>query len=112
MTTILKNVVLVFFKKIERSLIHSFWPGVGQDGEDEDDISDAEDEVQEDEDLIETQHLNGNNEVIKIFIQKCVVCLERDSVYAFRQCGHQCICKQCYRNRGDIDILKCVVCRT
>ena len=27
-------------------------------------------------------------------------------VYAFRQCGHQCICEQFYRNKGDTDKLK------
>ena len=62
--------------------------------------------------MIETQYLNWNNEVVKIFIQKCVICYERDSVYAFRQGGHQCIWEQCYQNKGDIDILKCVLCRT
>ena len=49
---------------------------------------------------------------LKIFSQKFVICLERNSIYAFRQCGHQCICEQCYQNKGDVDILKCVVCRT
>ena len=87
------------FKKLERILIHTFWPGVGEDIENEDDISDEEDEVEEDDDLIETQSLNGNNEVVKIFNQKCVICLERDSIYAFRQCGHQCICEQCYQKK-------------
>ena len=94
------------FKKLEHSPIHTFWPGHGEDDENEDDISDVEDEVQEVGDLIETQYLNGNNEVIEIFNQKCVICLERDSDYAFRQCGHQCICEQCYQNKYDIDILK------
>ena len=50
--------------------------------------------------------------MVKIFNQKCVICYERDSVYAFRLCGHQCLCEQCYENKGDIDILKCVLCRT
>ena len=50
--------------------------------------------------------------MFKIFNQKCVLYYERDSVYAFRQCGHQCICEQCYQKKGDIDILKCVVCKT
>ena len=100
------------FKKLEHSLIHTFWPGVGEDIENEDDISDIEDEVEEDGYLIETSYTNGNNEMVKIFNQKCVICLERDSDYAFRQCGHQCICEQCYQNKGGIDILKCVVCRT
>ena len=95
-------------KKSENSLIHSFWPG---HGDDDDDLVEK-DVVEGNEDLIETQYFNGNNEVVKIFNQKCVICYERDSVYAFRQCGHQCICEQCYQNKGDIDILKCVVCRT
>ena len=41
-----------------------------------------------------------------------VICFEKDSVYAFRQYGHQCISEDCYQNKGDNDILKCVVCRT
>ena len=50
--------------------------------------------------------------MVKLFNQRCVICLERDSAYAFRQCGHQCIYDQCYQNIGDNDMLKCVVCRT
>ena len=97
------------FEKLERSLIHTFLPGVG-----ENDIEDEEDEieVEEDDDLIEKQYLNGNYEVVKFLNQKCVICLKTDSDFAFRQCGHQCICEQCYQNKGDIDMLKCVVCRT
>ena len=90
------------FKKLDHSLIHTFWPCHGEDQNDN-----VEDEV-----LIEPNYFIGNNEVVKIFNQKCVICFERNSVYAFRQCGHQCICEQCYENKGDIDILKCVVCRT
>ena len=102
------------FKILESNLIHSFWPGHGEDLENEDDDDDLveEDVVEENDDLIETQYLNGNNEVVKIFNQKCVICYERDSVYAFRQCGHQCVCENCYQNKGDINVLKCVVCRT
>ena len=73
-----------YFRKLEHSLIHAFWPGHGEDqdqdqNEDEDDISDVEDEVEQDGDLIETQYLNGNDEVVKTFNQKCVICLERES---------------------------------
>ena len=101
------------FKKLERSLIHSFNEARSEDIEDESkEDEDEEDDIEEDDNLIERQNLNGNNEVVKIFNQKCVICYERDSVYAFRQCGYQCIREQCYQNRGDIDILKCVVCRT
>ena len=86
------------FKKLKRSLIHTCWLGVGEDMENEDDNSDIEDD-EEGGDLIETQYFNGNNEMVKIFNQKCVICYERDSVYAFRQCGHQCFCEHCYQNR-------------
>ena len=71
-----------------------------------------EDEVEEDGNLLETSYTNENNEVVKNFFQKCVTCLERDSEFAFRQCGHQCIHEQFYQNKGDLDLLKCVVCRT
>ena len=67
---------------------------------------------EENEDLIETNYCNGTNEVVKIFNQKCVICYDKDSVYAFGQCGHLCICEQCYQSKGNIDILKRVICRT
>ena len=35
----------------------------------------------------------GSNEVVKILNQKSVICVENLSVYATRQCGHQCILK-------------------
>ena len=60
------------FKNIDCSLIHTFWPGVGEDIENEDDISDEEDEVEEDDDLIETQYPNGNNEVVKCSIKSAL----------------------------------------
>ena len=40
------------------------------------------------------------------FLIKSVLCFEKDNVYAFRQRGHQCVCEECYQNKGDIDILK------
>ena len=61
--------------------------------------------------MVETTYCKGNNEVVKIFKQKCVIYLERESDYSFKRCGHQCIREQCYQNRGCIDILKCVICR-
>ena len=98
------------FKTLEKSQIHTFYTHNEEGEENEDD--DLVEEDEENEDLIETNYCNGTNEVVKIFNQKCVICYEKDSVYAFRQRGHQCICEQCYQNRGDIDILKFVVCRT
>ena len=106
------------FKKLELSLIHTFWPGHGEniENDDDDDLieenEENEDNIQEDINIHELQYTNGNNKIVKVFNQKCVICLERDSIYIFKQCGHQCICEYCYQNKGDIDILKCVVCRT
>ena len=78
------------FKKLEHIQIHTCCPGFGEHEEIKDDY--LVEGVEENEDLIETNYCNGNNEVVKIFSQKCVICLERDSIYAFRQCGHQCFC--------------------
>ena len=60
------------FKKLERILIHSFWSGHREDIENVDDDDDLVEE-----DVVETQYFNGNNEVVKIFNQKCVICYER-----------------------------------
>ena len=58
------------FKTLEHSLFHSFWPGVGEDTEDEDyDLVEEDDLVEENEDLIETEYFNGNNEVVKLLIK-------------------------------------------
>ena len=102
------------FRKLEHTLIHTLWPGYGEDIEDEADVlvEEGEDNIQEDFDIHEIEYTHGDNEIVKVFNQKCVICLERESVYIFKQCGHQCKCEQCYQNKGDIDILKCVVCRT
>ena len=93
------------FKKLEQCLIHSFWPGHGA-------YIENDDIIQEDINIHEIEYTHGDNEIVKVFNQKCVICLERNSDYIFKQCGHQCICDQCYQNKGDIDILKSVVCRT
>ena len=101
------------FKKLERNLIHTCWPGHGEDIESgDDDEENEEDNIQEDINIHELEYANGNNLIVKVFNQKCVICLERDSEYIFKQCGHLCICEYCYQNKGDINILKCVVCRT
>ena len=61
------------FKKLENELIQTFWPGHRDgDGKVEDD-SHVEDVVEGNEDLIETIYTNGNNEMGKIFSQKCVI---------------------------------------
>ena len=69
-------------------------------------------DVEEDVNIHELEYTDGSNEVVKNFNQKFVICLERDSDYIFKQCDQQCICEECYRNKGDFDIIKCVICRT
>ena len=101
------------FKKLERSLIQTFYSSHGEDIESDDElIEENEDNIQEDINIHELEYTNGNNKIVKVFNRKCVICFEEDSEYIFKQCGHQCICERCYQNKGDIDILKCVVCRT
>ena len=99
------------FKTIEHSEIHSFYLDSEEEGEDE--VEDGGDVlVEEAEGMIETNSSNGSKNVVKIFNQKCVICYERDRVDAFRQCGQQNLCDECYQNEGGIDILNCVVFRT
>ena len=104
------------FKELEHSLIHTFWSGHGEDVESDDEnddlIEEGGDIIQEDINIHEIAYTRGGNKIVKIFNQKCVICFERNSEYIFKQCGHQCICEQCYQSKGGIDILKCVVCRT
>ena len=43
--------------------------------------------------LFKLGECNGNNEMVKIFNQKCVLCFENPSVYAFRICGQHNLCE-------------------
>ena len=104
-----ENCVVDSFKKIESSLIHAFWPDVGEDEEDNGD--DVEDDVEEDVKVHELEYNDGSNEFVKT-IKTVFYVLNEDSNYFFKQCGHQCICEECYQNKGNIDIIKCFVCRT
>ena len=109
-----RNGLDCFEKLLECNRIHSSWPGkkcgfMEEIVEDEDE-EDVEEDDEEDVNIHELEYTDGSNEVVKIFNQKCFTCLERDSDYIFKQCGHQCICEECYQNKCEIDILKCVVC--
>ena len=103
-----KNGLQCFKKLLECNGIHISWPSK-ESGDMEEYI---EEDIGEDVNIHELEYTDGSNEVVKIVNQKCVLCLERDSDYIFKQCGHQCICEDCYQNKGDSDILKCVICRT
>ena len=82
------------FQKLKRSQIHSFWP---LDDEDDENVETELDIlVEEGEDLIVTSFCNGTIEVVKNFQGKFAISCERDSVYAFRQCDHQCVCEEYY----------------
>ena len=103
-----------FKKLLECNRTQSSWPGI-ECGFMEEIVEDEED-VEEDVEVVvnvhELEYTDGSNEVIKIFNRKCCICPERGSDYIFKQCGHECICEECYQNKGDIDILKCVSPRT
>ena len=99
-----------FKKLLECNRIHSSRPGVECGFLEEEE--DVEENVEDDVNIHELEYTDGRNEVVKSFNRKCAICLERDSDYLFKQCGHRCICEECYQNKSDIDILKCVVCRT
>ena len=103
-----KNGLVCFKKLLDCNRIHSF--ELSMDGNMED-IPDPEENI-EDVDVEGLEYTDGNNRIVKIFNPKCIICLERDSEYTFKQCGHHCVCQECYQNKGDIDILKCVICRT
>ena len=89
-------------------------PGFANDNDDLeryfDDLADnVENNLREMTDDVPIEKIyNGSNELVKICHHKCVFCLDKDSVYAFRQCGHQCFCEECFNP----EINKCVVCRT
>ena len=91
----------LFFKTVEPNQIHSFHP----DEEVEEHDEEEDDWVEEQRNLDKPAFFNGNNQIVRIFDEKCVIC-----VYAFRQC-HQCICEDCWTN-SIVRMLKCVVCRT
>ena len=74
-----------------------------------------EDIAVEDEDQVKDvknlEKCNGIFELVKLFIQKCVIRKENPSDDAFHQCGHMCICRRCCE-MWDANILKYVVSRT
>ena len=95
---------------------HNSWPGIECGFMEEivvdEEVVEDEEDVQEDVNIHELEYTDGSNKVVKIFNQKCVICFERDSEYIFKQCGHECLCQECYQNKGNIDLIKCVICRT
>ena len=92
--------------------IHTFC--TNEDGDDEDqhnkDQKEEPNAIPDPPKLME--HHNGNIEKVINFYQKCVICLDNPDIYAFRLCGRQCNCEHCYQNESDVDLLKCVICRT
>ena len=103
-----------FKKFLVCNRIHYPWRDMESDIMDEIDenMEPLVEDLEKNTDIRELEYTTGSNKIVKIFHQKCFICLERDSEYIFKQCGHQCIWVACYQNKGDIDILKCVICRT
>ena len=80
-----------------------------EEQQENDDDDEQENDEEQQEDII---YINGNKELVKSFNKKCVICLEIDSIYAFRLCGHWCLCEDCYNNTDSIKITKCVICKS
>ena len=73
-----KNGLDCFKKLSECNRTHSSWPDLQfvymeENVEDEEDI---EEDVEEDVNIHELEYTNGSNEIVRIFNQKCVICLE------------------------------------
>ena len=67
-------------------------------------------EIDDDDELL---FYNGNNELVKIFIEpKCVICLENGSIFAFRNCGHLCLCESCFKSTDSDKLKKCIICKS
>ena len=104
------------FKTMECNQMHSFYPKEEGENDEDEDIWRAQRELDacfdEQRNLDEPAYCKGNNQMVKIFNQKCVSCFGNPIVYAFRQCGHQGICEKYSENKGDTDTLKCINCRS
>ena len=48
-------------------------------------VDDIEVKSDDDKDIEEIKYCNFMNEIVNIFIQKCVICLEKNHASAFRQ---------------------------
>ena len=92
----------------ERKKFHSFIMIARQFTDEFYENDEIEMERNEEDEIFENKFYNGTNELVKFFNHKCVICLENNSIYAFRQCGHLCLCESCYNS----EITKCIVCRT
>ena len=97
------------FKTLEHSEVHTFYPQNEEDEEVEDGYLVEEDE--ENEDLIEANFCNGNNEMVEIFNQKCVLYVMKEIVFMLSDNVVISVFVKTYQIRGDIDLLKIVVCR-
>ena len=99
-------------KEIEPNLIHTYYQdedryqGQHQDKNIWRTQRKLEKLVAQEETLFKLDYCNGNNEVVQIFNQKCVICIERDSEYAFRKNGYQCASQNGFNNEDDINIKK------
>ena len=78
---------------MECNQIHSFYPKEETEKDEEEDMGRVQrkldDSVEEQRNLDKPTYFIGNNEMLNIFNQKCVICFVVSSLYAFRQCGHQ-----------------------
>ena len=90
-----KNGLACFKKLLECNRIHSSWLSM-ESGDMEEII---QEDIEVDFNIHESGYTDGSNEVVKVFNQKCFICLERDSDYILKQGGHQCICEEGYEKK-------------
>ena len=74
-----KNGKNCFKKLLECNRTHSNWLSMECGDMDEIFEEDIEEDVEQDVNIRELKYTDGSNEVVKIFVQKFVICLERDS---------------------------------
>ena len=85
--------------EVEHFLIHLYYSDEVGDNDEDEDIWRTQRHFEQwwaqQETLFRPDFCNGCNEVVWIFNQKCVICLEHPSFFVFRLCGHQCLCEHC-----------------
>ena len=89
-----------FTKLLNCEILHSIFIYSSEDEDEDEDVE--EEEVLKD--------VREEENVVKIYNQKCVICMENDSVYIFKKCGHLCLCDNCYNSKHNDNLLKCFVC--
>ena len=105
-----------FCNEIEHNLIHTYYSDADEDEDEDEDIRRNQRDLEQwgapQEELFKPYCCNGNVEIVKIFNQFYVICVETPSFFAFCLRGHQSVCEKGYQSRGGVDLLNFVLCKT